>query len=134
VRELRSLWLWLLVAVQVAIPLSYYLVREDRDDERFAWRMFSAVRMTRCEVAGFDQRDASTRTPVALPEQLHSSWIRSLERGRRRVIELFLASRCEQEGVRVGVLERRCKTPAGTELPLALYRFHCAERAYEVLR
>src|SRR5689334_3405160 len=38
-------WLWLLVAVQVAIPASYYLVREDADDERFAWRMFSAVRL-----------------------------------------------------------------------------------------
>ena len=38
------------VAVQLALPLHYYLLRDDHHDERFAWRMFSSTRMLTCTV------------------------------------------------------------------------------------
>lgn len=117
--------LWLLVALQVAIPASYYLVREDRDDERFAWRMFSAVRLTRCEVRAWDERGPATTAAIALPAALHASWIRSLERGRHSVIERFLSSRCSGEGVTGSALERDCKSPSGEQLPRRSYRHAC---------
>ena len=37
---------WLIIAfvtVQVLAPLHYYFLRDDRHDERFAWRMFSST-------------------------------------------------------------------------------------------
>jgi hypothetical protein len=38
------------LAVQLLLPLHYYLVRHDPHDERFAWRMFSPMRMADCAV------------------------------------------------------------------------------------
>jgi hypothetical protein len=124
VRIRPALWLWLLVALQVAIPASYYL-RVDRDDERFAWRMFSAVRMRRCEVSAYDVR-GSSRLPVDIPGVLHASWIRSLERGRAKVIDRFLATRCTA-GAEEAQLERRCREPSGRTLQPMLYRRPCEE-------
>jgi hypothetical protein len=111
-----------LVALQIAIPASYYL-RSDRDDERFAWRMFSAVRLRRCEVVAYDV-DEGGRARVELKRVLHASWIRSLERGRANVIERFLATRCRAR-VRESVLERRCTEPSGTVMPPMTYRHVC---------
>jgi hypothetical protein len=132
VRDRVLRWLWLLVVLQVAVPASYYLLRDDRDDERFAWRMFSSVRLTRCAIAAFDEADgAPRRVAVDLPKVLHAGWLRSLERGRARVIEHFLASRCRAPQVAYGVLERRCQTPSGKALPPASYRYDCRRRALE---
>jgi hypothetical protein len=134
--------LWLLVALQVAIPASYYLVRDDRDDERFAWRMFSTVRLTRCRVLAFDvlsARGADGRTPeersaVDMPKSLHASWLRSLERGRKHVIEHFLAARCERPAVRYSQLDRSCTSPAGRVLPEQHYHYDCQGQRLEVVQ
>ena len=125
-------WLWLLVAVQVAIPASYYLVREDEDDERFAWRMFSAIRLKRCDVDAFDALADDAQRPIALAEALHASWQRSLGRGRRPVVARFLATRCSMPEVRYAGLERRCTSPAGRTLPTEHYRYDCAAARLEV--
>lgn len=139
-------WLWLLVALQVAIPASYYLVREDRDDERFAWRMFSTVRLTRCRVLAFDilragggamrfdGKGPQERSAVDMPRSLHASWLRSLERGRKHVIEHFLAARCEQPDVRYSQLDRSCTSPAGRVLPEQHYHYDCQGRRLEVVQ
>jgi hypothetical protein len=127
-------WLWFLVALQVAIPASYYLLRDDRDDERFAWRMFSTVRLTRCRVLAFDGQTPQARTEVDLARTLHASWQRSLERGRTHVIEQFLAMRCEQPQVRYSQLERTCTSPSGRALPETQYRYDCHERRLEVVQ
>jgi hypothetical protein len=117
--------LWLLVAVQVAVPASYYLGRGGGDDERFAWRMFSAIRLKRCSVDAFDgERKDAPRIDVS--RALHASWAGSLARGRGRVIERFLATRCEVPEVRVASLTRRCTSPSGRRLPLHRYRYDCA--------
>ena len=41
-------WIALFLVVQMAVPASYYL-RKDRHDERFSWRMFSTMRMAKCD-------------------------------------------------------------------------------------
>ena len=80
-----------LVASQLLIPLHYYIAHRDPHDERFAWRMFSPMRMAQC-------RPAFTldRKPVALAEQFHEAWIETAKRGRFRVIEAMAASLCER--------------------------------------
>jgi hypothetical protein len=132
--RLSVAWLWLLVALQVAIPASYYLVRDDRDDERFAWRMFSSVRLTRCRVRAFDGKTPQERAHVDLATYLHASWQRSLERGRKHVIERFLSARCGQPGVVYSQLERSCTSPSGRVLPDKRYRYDCPERRFEAAR
>lgn len=138
-----SWWLWGLVALQVAIPASYYLVRVDRDDERFAWRMFSSQRVERCRVAAREsvsvpasrgQLAATTERArdVDVKRALHASWQRSLERGRSSVVEHFLASRCRQNEVRSALLDRRCMAASGELLPPRVYRYDCAARALTV--
>jgi hypothetical protein len=93
VRALASTWrgrfilAWL--AVQLALPLVYYTMRHDRHDERFAWRMFSPMRMIKCNpqfVAG--------GKPVDLASRFHEDWIRIAQRGRYAVIEAMGARLC----------------------------------------
>src|SRR6185369_4719609 len=63
--------LWLLV--HVAIPLHYYYLGDDLYDERFAWRMFSAVRLQRCEVVVTELARGSVRA-VPLIQILPAPW------------------------------------------------------------
>jgi hypothetical protein len=81
----------LVVVVQLLLPLHYYTVR-DRHDERFAWRMFSPMRMTRCEFAM--TRD---NQPVRLASEFHIYWIKAIEeRARFVVLEAMAAELCRK--------------------------------------
>jgi hypothetical protein len=124
----RALGLWLVVGLQLAIPVSYYLRQRDPDDERFAWRMFSATRFRACSVEAFEADRAGTR-PLQLSDELHASWIGLLRRGRSSVIEKFLARRCEQPLRTSAWLLRTCKDVGGRDLPRERYHFDCATRA-----
>lgn len=87
------------LAVQMLVPLSYYVVRRDPHDERFAWRMFSPMRMTRC-------RPAFTvdGQPVALGSRFHEAWIEIASRGRRVVLEAMATKLCnDHPGAKVGL-------------------------------
>jgi hypothetical protein len=122
-------WLWLVVALQVAIPASYY-VRADRDDERFAWRMFSAVRVKRCDIELREQR-AGAWTEVDMTPILHASWRNALKRGRQRVIEHLLEVRCEQPGREAVELVRRCRNTHGEKYAPERNRLACAAGTLE---
>ena len=122
--------MWLLVAAQIAIPASYYVERAGRDDERFAWRMFSAIRLKRCSVDAFDGELDAEAPRIDVSRAIHASWSSSLARGRHRVIEAFLATRCSRPEVGVASLTRRCRSPSGRRLPVHLYRYECATRRF----
>lgn len=83
---------WL--ALQIALPASYYL-GEDPFDERFAWRMFSPVRIAGCSVELFDASDGVER-PLNLQRDLHVVWINLLKRARMSVIESYARKVCEE--------------------------------------
>ncbi|MGF1467876.1 MAG: hypothetical protein ACFCGT_17285 [Sandaracinaceae bacterium] len=111
---------WLLL--QAALPLRYYL-GDDPYDERFAWRMFSTVRLARCELRVIERREGRwRRTPLG--RTLHVAWIGLLERNRPAVWSAYLRSRCE-EGADAVRLENRCVGPAGAPLPVARRRVDC---------
>jgi len=121
----RNLLLWLVLLLQIALPSSYYLWRVDREDERFAWRMFSEVRFRSCSVEVSEQSPVGER-PVVLSEALHASWIGALRRGRERVIERFLASRCARPDVTASTLLRNCREVDGQRGPSQRFHYACA--------
>jgi hypothetical protein len=120
----KSALLWLVLLVQLAIPASYYLWRIDREDERFAWRMFSSLRFRSCRVQVTEQVDGQER-PLPLAPVLHASWIGTLRRGRGRVIERFLKGRCAQAGVDAATLVRTCREVDEHALPVQRFVYVC---------
>ena len=119
--------LWMLV--HLATPLRYYL-GDDIYDERFAWRMFSAVRVQRCDVAVTEVTNGSAR-PVQVMQVLPAPWAALLERGRVRVIDRFLAWRCDEaestpDEVRV---ISSCTSPGGERLPARVRAIDCENGA-----
>jgi hypothetical protein len=85
------------LAVQLLVPLTYYTVRRDPHDERFAWRMFSPMRMVQC-----DPRFVVDDQPFALGSRFHEAWIELAKRGRYVVIEAMAAELCREPGARAG--------------------------------
>ena len=93
----------LFVAVQLALPLHYYLARRDTHDERFAWRMFSPTRMVRCELTM-----TVDDVPVALEQEFHEAWLALAARGRRSVIEAMGQRLCREHRGAVVVARATC--------------------------
>lgn len=91
----RFIALWLVA--QLTIPLLYYLARRDPHDERFAWRMFSPMRMIKC-----DPRFTIDDARVDLGKRFHEAWLELAGRGRYGVIEAMGARLCaEHAGARI---------------------------------
>ncbi len=88
-----NLFIIAFLAVQIGLPAAYY-VGDDPFDERFAWRMFSPVRLARCTVEAFDG-SAGQLTPIALSRELHVVWINLLKRARPGVIDAVAERLCE---------------------------------------
>jgi hypothetical protein len=79
------------VIVQLLVPLHYYTVRRDDHDERFAWRMFSSMRLLTCEVE-FRINDQ----PIEPLTEFHDAWLALARRGRRTVVEAMAARLCHE--------------------------------------
>ena len=77
--------------VQLLLPLAYYVGRRDPHDERFAWRMFSPMRMVRCTLDV--TRDGA---PVPLGSEFHEAWIELAQRGRFAVIDAMGETLCDR--------------------------------------
>jgi hypothetical protein len=95
VRALFATWRgWFIAAIvvsQLLLPLHYYLARRDPHDERFAWRMFSAMRMARCE-----PHVTIDGAPFALGREFHEAWLELANRGRFVVVEAMGAQLCRE--------------------------------------
>lgn len=99
------------IAVQMIAPLWYYAAREDKNDERFAWRMFSSVRMLECQV---EFRTGPDQQPVRnLGSRFHEAWINLAKRGRVEVITAMAKKLCADDNPEVRA-EMSCKTASGT--------------------
>ena len=94
VQRSANIFIVAFVALQVGLPAAYY-VGDDPFDERFAWRMFSPVRLARCTVEAFDATDGSL-APIRLSRELHVVWINLLKRARPAVIDAVADRLCER--------------------------------------
>ncbi|MBA3453124.1 MAG: hypothetical protein H0T42_08530 [Deltaproteobacteria bacterium] len=93
IKALLSTWqgrfIAVFVLVQLLLPLHYYLARKDHHDERFAWRMFSPMRMARCATTvAIDDK------PANLGGEFHEAWLEIASRGRFSVLEAMGARLC----------------------------------------
>jgi hypothetical protein len=90
-RTWRGRFILAFLILQLLLPLHYYLVRHDPHDERFAWRMFSPMRMTQCAV-----RYSVDHQPVQLGSEFHEAWVEIAKRGRYAVLEGMAAKLCAE--------------------------------------
>jgi hypothetical protein len=79
------------LALQLLLPLHYYMVRHDPHDERYAWRMFSPMRMTRCSPTF-----RVDNQPIVLGSRFHEAWIEIANRGRFAVLEAMAEKLCSE--------------------------------------
>lgn len=120
-RSRAGWWLAGFVALQALIPLRYYL-GDDLYDERFAWRMFSQVRVQECSAEASE--DGRAISPYAV---LPAPWVSLLSRNRPAVIGRFLAWRCAAEGARERVrVTTTCRDVTGEPLPPIVRERDCA--------
>jgi hypothetical protein len=103
VRALVATWrgrfILAFLIIQLLLPLTYYVVRRDPHDERFAWRMFSPMRMAQCA-----PQISIDRQPVQLMATFHEAWVEMAGRGRFSVLEAMAAKLCSQNpGKRIEV-------------------------------
>jgi hypothetical protein len=132
-RAIVSLVIVLYLLWQVAVPISYYL-GDDVNDERFSWRMFSAIAyllqnctatVTEIESPPGDGNTPSLRQ-LELRSILHPTWIVLLNRYRRPVVDKFLQSRC-QDNPRATEIEysRSCPLAGESRIPSVTLRLTC---------
>ncbi len=108
--------LWL--AYHLLVPLRYYVLPDhDSYDERFSWRMFSAVRVQRCEVV-VEETVVDGRRRVNLQTVLPMPWIALVERNRPAVQRELLEFRCASSNHPTIVeIRSACIEPSGEPAP-----------------
>jgi len=90
-RTWRGRFILAFITAQLLIPLRYYIAHRDPHDERFAWRMFSPMRMAQCAPkATLDGK------PLDLHTEFHEAWVELASRGRFVVVEAMGKRLCEQ--------------------------------------
>lgn len=126
--EPRRAWIRAFVAgflgLQLLIPATYY-ASPDPFDERFSWRMFSAVRVIRCRTLVSETTTEGSRRSVDLRRVIHQAWITNLSRNRADVIGAFLERRCEEDDVAAVTLVNQCVNVEGGRMPMLTWDRDC---------
>lgn len=129
-KALTNAFIALFLAAGLLAPLRYYL-GHDPYDERFSWRMFSAVRMIECKVA-IEDNVGGHWSRVPLRSTIHESWQTALERNRMAVVEKYLAHRCETEKAEEVRMLSSCVATDGSSLPVTTHSMACNTRTLTV--
>ena len=90
-RTWRGRFILIFIAVQLLLPLHYYVARRDPHDERFAWRMFSPMRMAHCT-----PKVVLDGKPFDLGTEFHEAWVEIAQRGRFVVVEAMAQRICRE--------------------------------------
>ncbi len=127
-RRRINILILLVLFASVLIPATYYM-KDDRRDERYAWRMFSAQRAAVCDAKVVEQRASATGTltrhDLNLVATIHQAWVGGLQLGRPDIVARFFDYRCEQPDVQQVVLTRTCHSSAGRPLPPEVLTHDC---------
>jgi hypothetical protein len=122
-RTTSNAFIALFLLFQLAMPLRYYLGGRG-DDERFSWRMFSTVRMHKCEIAVHELQAGELRK-VDLTQAVQIAWIALLERNRTEAVHALLRRRCGRHEVSEVHFDRQCTSTDGSALPPLALRMDC---------
>ena len=131
--RLRHGLIFVFLLAQLLIPLTYYTMRDNPYDERFAWRMFSATRLYQCNVEFREGRANATR-PVRLGGVVHQAWINHLRRNRAEVAAALLLRRCEEPTVEEASITTICQSANGEALPQTRYLRDCDADEFSIER
>ena len=114
-RRKKHVLIALFLVIQFALPLHYYL-GSDPYDERFAWRMYSPMRMVKCRASIYEFEDG-VRKKIKLSRDVGMPWVKGISRGNLRVLKAYAQRRCaalEAEGRSANLFASvRCKLPDG---------------------
>lgn len=110
-RARTSILIHVFIAVQLLVPAYYYIGRRDKNDERFAWRMFSPVRMLRCKPV---LRVGDDPAPVPLSSIFHEAWLTMASRGRLEVVTAMSKEVCARSPGKPVSVELTCKAVDGS--------------------
>jgi hypothetical protein len=131
-RRLIGLGIAVFLTWQVLLPLGYYRA-ENRRDERFAWRIFSALAIApwHCDVRMQELTDgAAAGRDVDLSRTLHDAWIMALRQGQDAVAEGVLRARCASDASVAAVeLSRTCRAADAHPAPQMRVRLDCRSGA-----
>lgn len=100
------------LALQIALPVSYYL-GDERFDERFAWRMFSSVRMTDCQLKARRAAGPNRFEEVQVYRDIQIAWANLIKRNRDEVARAYLERRCNRGESPQVELRTVCRSPDG---------------------
>ena len=138
VRAIISVFIVVYFVWQLALPITYYL-GDDVNDERFSWRMFSAIWHFHhtCTVSVMEIESVLVpgpgNTPLVrqldLDRTVHQAWITLLNRNQPLVVEKFLQTRCQSDQ-RVAEVQysRRCPEAGESRIPSVARRLTCGTR------
>lgn len=111
----QNLFIAAYLVLQLGLPLRYYL-RDEPFDERFAWRMFSPIRMIDCDVR-FTEPSANGRAEVDPRTEVDHVWLGLMGRARVAVVSGYGAHHCEKLRARRKnpelYVDLRCMHPNG---------------------
>lgn len=136
VRTLVNVFVVSFLVFQIVVPMTYYL-GTPTIDERFSWRMFSAVILQICEISSFETRMRNGKrvvTRTSLSPDYHQAWIRLLRRYNPMLVQAALQRQCERPGAVSAHLMRRCQSPGGNTLPEDRITRDCASGKTYILK
>jgi hypothetical protein len=119
-RRVHSLLIGAYLVVQLLLPLRYYLGLAPERDERFAWRMFSSVRLQQCTLQLFELVGASSvvNREVPVEQVVGTEWAEILSRGWKNAVDRLLERRCAASPrTMVAGLSRTCRDPGSDQPP-----------------
>jgi hypothetical protein len=92
-KQLTNIIIIITLSSQLLIPLSYYIRDAHPFDERFAWRMFSPIRMVECSTVW---REGEDRHRVRPSDHVHIVWLNLMKRMREDVVRRYISHRCQE--------------------------------------
>ena len=103
------------LAIQILIPLSYYL-RGEPTSERFAWRMFSSIDLSTWDTrvwATVEVNGKAIEREIPLQASLQETYVKTIQRAQLDIVERFMRRVATQDGVRSVRFEARGTFPSG---------------------
>jgi hypothetical protein len=126
-RRWTSGFIAVLLLAQLLLPLRYYL--SETEDERFAWRMFSSVRMRRCDATLYETiRPEGRLVERAVPREALVDWQDLLEQQSPDVVAKVMRWCLGRPGVVSTRLVIHCRTPGGRDLPAKEWRLEAGDK------
>lgn len=86
----------LFLAIQVYLPVDYYFFREDKMDERFAWRMFSDISLSKIEIVFTEENEKNELVPIDLGVYMPPVWIIQINRGKSYLLKRVCEYLCKK--------------------------------------